>query len=287
MFNRSPVGAVALVEPPVSQWYVRRAQVTALVVGLAVNVTATAVLSVFYPLLLAVALGALAGLVLGMLAGVLVRIWPVLRVLWWWSVEITAASVVVGGWVALAHLAAWWTASVAVLAAAVACVVVGPVRRRLSAWSWCLVDRHRLRLCFDQITRSSGRMRPGALPLVLWVRPTPAGERAWLWLRPGLELADLDGKAGRIAVTCWADRVRALAASERYAALIRVDIGRRDPLTGEIPSPLALLVPSLRRNHQEQGEGAPVLAPVPAVGLELADIDEEPVVPQRSRGGRG
>jgi hypothetical protein len=57
----SPIGLVTIVEQPVSQWYARRAGVTALVVGLACDVLVTAVLSVFCPLLLAVVLGALAG----------------------------------------------------------------------------------------------------------------------------------------------------------------------------------------------------------------------------------
>src|SRR3954454_24375562 len=108
LFGRSPAGTVAIVEPPVSQWYARRAGVAALVVGLAFDVLVTAVLSVFCPLLLAAVLGALAGVVCAFVAGVLVRVWPVLRTLWWWSIEITTAAVVAGGWVALAHLTAWW-----------------------------------------------------------------------------------------------------------------------------------------------------------------------------------
>ena len=61
--SNGPAGTVAIVEPPVSQWYARRASATALVVGLASDVLVTAVLSVFCPLLLAVVLGALAGVV--------------------------------------------------------------------------------------------------------------------------------------------------------------------------------------------------------------------------------
>ena len=279
LFDRQPVGSVALVEPPVSQWYVRRAQVTTLVVGLLTDVVVTAVLSVFCPLLLAVVLGALAGVVCGLLAGVLVRVWPVLRVLWWWSIEITAATVLVGGPVALAHAVNPWTAAAAMVLAAVLCVVVGPVRRFLAAVSWCLVVRHRLRLCFSQLVRGSTGTRPGTLPLVLWARPTPAGERVWLWLRPGLELADLDGKTGRIAVVCWAKQVRVVAASERFAPLIRVDVARRDPLVGRIDSPLALLIPSLRTPDAD----VPVSPAVPPVGLDLADIEEPAPEP---RGGR-
>jgi hypothetical protein len=263
LVDNSPIGMVTIVEPPVSQWYARRAGVTALVVGLAVDVLTTAVLSVFCPLLLAVVLGALAGVVAAFAAAVLVRLWPVLRVLWWWSIEITATAVVAGGWVTLAHLTAWWVASAVLLAVAAAVLLPTRSRRFVFAWSWCLVVRHRLRLCFATLVRSQVRVtggRPAALPLLLWARPTPAGERVWLWLRPGLSLEDLEGKAGLIAVACIAKQVRITAASERYAALLRVDIARRDPLAGRIDSPLALFIPSLRTT------GADVPAPEPSRG---------------------
>jgi hypothetical protein len=119
------------------------------------------------------------------------------------------------------------------------------------------------------------------LPLLLWARPTLAGERVWLWLRPGLELEDLEGKAGLIAVACIAKQVRIAPASEKYAALLRVDVARRDPLTGRIDSPLALLIPSLRSTELAD---VPVSPAVPPVGLELAGIQEP--APEPVRGGR-
>jgi hypothetical protein len=212
-------------------------------------------------------------------AGALVRVWPVLRVLWWWSFEIAALAFGVVAPSVLARVMYPWVALVTMLLVAATCGVVGPVRRFLSVWSWCLVVRHRLRLCFAGIVRGSGGVRPGSLPLVLWARPTPAGERVWLWLRPGLELADLDGKTGRIAVVCWAKQVRVVVASERFAALIRVDVARRDPLAGRIDSPLVLLIPSLRNKKAN----APVSPAAPSVGLDLADIPEPAPEP---RGGR-
>jgi hypothetical protein len=277
------IGHVALVEPSVSQWYARRAGVAALVVGLVSGVLVTAVLSVFCPLLLAVVLGALAGVVGAFVAAVLVRAWPVLRVLWWWSIEIAVTVVVAGGWVTLAHLAAPWVASAILLAVAAVVLVPGRSRRLVWAWSWCVVVRHRLRLCFATLVRSQVRVaggRPAALPLLLWARPTLAGERVWLWLRPGLSLEDLEGKAALIAVACIAKQVRITAASERYAALLRVDIARRDPLSGRIDSPLALLIPGLRSTDAD----VPVSPAVPPVGLELADIEEP--APELPRGGR-
>ena len=177
LFGDRHTGTVAIVETPVSQWYARRARVTVAAVGLAADAVVTAVLSVFLPLLLAVLLGVLAGLVLGLLAGVLVRIWPVLRVLCWWSIELVAALVVVGGPVTLAHLLGRWFALAVVIVVTGLCMLVGPVRRFLSAWSNVVIVRHRLRLCFTGIVRGAAGVRPGSLPLILWGRPTPAGER--------------------------------------------------------------------------------------------------------------
>jgi hypothetical protein len=279
LFGDRRVGTVAVVEAPVSQWYARKARITALMVGVGATAVTTAVLSVLCHLLQAVLLGVVTGVVCGVVTGVLVRVWPVLRVLWWWFFEITAATIGVGGPVALAHATSGWAALTAVLLVAVCCAAVGPVRRLLLAWWWCLVVRHRLRLCFAGIVRGAGGVRPGSLPLILWARPTPAGERVWLWLRPGVDVADLDGKTGRIAVTCWAKQVRVVAASERFAALIRVDVARRDPLAVRIDSPLALLIPSLRNTNAD----VPVSPAVPPVGLDLADIPEPPPEP---RGGR-
>ncbi len=275
------VGAVTIVERPVSQWYVQRARVAFLVVGVLSGLVTAAAVAVFTSPLSAALLGVLAGAVCGFVAAVLVRAWPVLRVLWWWSIEIAVAALVV--WVpsTLARVTRPWVALTLVGLVAVICVAVGPVRRWLVAWSWCLAVRHRLRLCFAQIVRGSSGVRPGTLPLILWAKPTPAGARVWLWLRPGLELADLDDKCGRIAVACWAKQARVVAASEKYAALVRVDLARRDPLTGRIDSPLALLIPSLRTTPAD----VPVSPAVPLVGLDLADISE-PAPEPPARGGR-
>ena len=274
---------MAIVDPPVSQWFARRAGFTALIVGLAGDVVTTAVLSVFVPLWAAVLIGAGVGLVFTLAAWIVVRVWPVLRVLWWWSVEITTSVFVVGGWVTLALLTTWWIALAVWISAASAVFVPRGPRRLVWAWSRCLVVRHRLRLCFATLVRSQVRVtggRPAALPLLMWARPTLAGERVWLWLRPGLALEDLEGKAPLIAVACIARQVRIAPASERYAALLRVDIARRDPLTGRIDSPLALLIPSLRDTEAD----VPVSPAVPPVGLELADIEEP--APEPPRGGR-
>ena len=55
--------------------------------------------------------------------------------------------------------------------------------RHIIAVAWCLIVRHRIRTCFAQFIISN---QSGSLPLILWARPTPVGERVWVWLRTGL-----------------------------------------------------------------------------------------------------
>jgi hypothetical protein len=99
----------------------------------------------------------------------------------------------------------------------------------------------------------------------------------WVWLRPGLDLTDLEGRADKLAVACWAGEVRVVRASERFAALVRVDVTRRDPLRALVTSPLA----PVARAAIEQGP--PV---TPWTGLDLADVPEEPTNPMRAGGRR-
>ena len=66
----------------------------------------------------------------------------------------------------------------------------------------------------------------------------------WIWLRPGLSLDDLQTRLDKIAVACWATTALAETASRSNAAFIRLDIKRRDVLTGTITSPLLDMIKS-------------------------------------------
>jgi hypothetical protein len=276
-FEDRPVGAVTLVEAPVSRSYAQKARVAFSVVGVLTAMVSAAVLLLWLHPLVAVALALVTGFVVGLVVGLVVRAWPVLRVLWWWSLELTLLTGLTVG----LHLLARATHIVAalgfllVLAAVVG--LVRPVRRQLVAWAWCVAVRQRLRLCFAEFIRAANRMHPGSRPLILWARPTPAGARVWVWLRPGLELVDLEGRTGRLAVACWAGEARVVRASARYAALIRVDLARRDPLTGVVPAPLTALIPAQRTT------GTPALTAVPPLGLDLADVPEPEPEPRARR----
>ncbi|MEV0570201.1 hypothetical protein [Dactylosporangium sp. NPDC050588] len=276
LFGKRPATAIALVDAPVSRTYAQKARVALFTGGAVSAAVSTIVLFLAgLPLWGAVPVGLLIGAALGMALAVLVTAWPVLRVLWWWSIEITTALGVAVPLTWLAHVTSSWVSLVLVLLVAGVVGGVRRVRRRVVAWAWCVIVRHRLRLCFSQVVRAAGRSQAGSLPLILWARPTPAGERVWVWLRPGLDLTALDGKAGQVAVACWASEVRVVRASSRFAALIRVDLSRRDPLAAEVVSPLAALFADM------PGPTAPAESGhAEAWALDLEDVAAPPPVEQ-------
>ena len=94
----------------------------------------------------------------------------------------------------------------------------------------------------------------------------------WIWLRPGLSIRDLEqeGQVQKIAVACWANEVRVTRASRKRAALIRVDVTRREPLVDTIVSPLPDFVPA------KMPANAPTSPGMPPVGLDLDDVPEAP-----------
>jgi hypothetical protein len=228
------------------------------------------------------ALGIAAGIVLGLVSGAVVAVWPVLRVLWHWSTEITACLLLVCGSTWLSSRTAPMMRLLVVVALTATVLGVPRLRRRTRAWVWCAVVRHRLRLSFAAFLRSHNRLHVrGVQPLILLARPTPAGERVWVWLRPGLDLAELEANVAKLAVACWAADVRVTCTSERQAALVRIDVTRRDPLKAMVDAPFAAQVPE---------SASP--AELPAVelirGLNLSDVSAEDAdvdaVP-RQRGG--
>jgi hypothetical protein len=124
-------------------------------------------------------------------------------------------------------------------------------------------------LCFAEIVRTPHRVTRGLLPLILLARPTPAGERVWVWLRPGLDLTDVETKTDKLAVACFASEVRVVRASERFAALVRIDVARRDPLKRLVASPLPAQLPD------PDDPAAPARPSGGWSGLDLKDIPAE------------
>ncbi|MEU4714090.1 hypothetical protein AB0F73_10640 [Micromonospora purpureochromogenes] len=261
-FGRN-TGTVTVIEAKVHRSSARNARLafilTAVIVGLLAAVVAA---SSVHPIL-ALFIGAAIGTPCGGLAWLLVRVWPVLRLLWWWTPEIVLTVAVLTFWVQLAN-----HTSTAVTLVVVALVVGVPaavpvIRRQLVAWTWCLIVRHRLRVCFAQFIIAN---QSGSLPLILWARPTPVGERVWVYLRPGLSMADLEGRLDRIAVACHAATALIERASDGNAAYLRFDIKRREVLTANVSSPLVDVI-----NPDTPSVDRP--SPVIPTALDLPDVD--------------
>ncbi|MEH0930060.1 hypothetical protein V6U86_15610 [Micromonospora sp. CPCC 205558] len=256
-------GTVTVIEAKVHRSSARNARLafvlTAVIVGLLSAVVAA---SSIHPIL-AVFVGALIGVPTGGLAWVLVRIWPVIRLLWWWSTEIVLSVLLLTFWVQLAdHTSTVVTLLVVALVVGVP-AAIPTIRRQVIAWTWCLVVRHRLRVCFAQFIIAN---QSGSLPLILWARPTPVGERVWVYLRPGLSMADLEGRLDKIAVTCHASTALVERASDGNAAYLRFDIKRREVLTAQVNSPLVDVI-----NPDTPTADRPT--PVIPTALDLPDVD--------------
>jgi hypothetical protein len=230
---------VTVIEARVHYSSARHARLAFFVTLVVVALLAATVLADRIHPILALFVGLALGAVTGAVVWAAVRVWPVVRLLWWWTPEITLSLGVVYGFTALARHT---TAPVRLLVVALAVGVPAAVpylRRRIVALAWCVIVRHRVRTCFAQFIISN---QSGSLPLILWAKPTPVGERVWVWLRTGLSLTDLQSRLEKIAVACWASTAQAERASDGNAAYVRLDIKRREVLTAAVGSPLVDLV---------------------------------------------
>jgi hypothetical protein len=265
--SRKSTGAVTVIEARVHRSSQRNAKLafwlTLFVVGL---LSATILADKIHPIL-ALFVGAALGAISAAIVYVLVRVWPVIRLLWWWTPEIGLSLTVVYGFTALAHHTNVYTRLLVVVGVVGVPAAIPWTRRRIVAAAWCLIVRHRIRTCFRQFIISN---QSGSLPLILWARPTPVGERVWVWLRPGLSLSDLESRLDKIAVACWASTVIVDRASDGNAAYVRLDVKRRDALTATVANPLVGLVdPDTPATERTTATAASV-----PTALDLPDVAE-------------
>jgi hypothetical protein len=254
---------ITMVEVGVLHDSTRRSKIAFWTVGPVLGLATGVVASGFTQVWKAALIGVVAGAVVGFVAAFVLFCWPALRVVWHWLTELVAFAVLLSMYLGLVQTVAPWVAMSLILASLAAPMAVPPVRRFLFAMAWCVVSRHRLRLCFAAFVASQ---RIGLTPLILWARPVPAGERVWVWLRPGLALADLEARLDKLAAGCWAAECRVTPASRRYAALVRIDIARRNPLGSAVGSPLVTLVP----HHRDD---TPAVASIVG-GLDLPEVPD-------------
>jgi hypothetical protein len=269
--RRTPFGTnnkgqtVTVIEAPMARSQRRKAIIAFWVTLFTAGLLAGTVAAHYMHPILGGLLGIVFGVVLGAILFALIVVWPVLRIIWHWLPEIGLGLALVYGWTWLMTSTPLWLALVLVGVGVGAPAAFSRSRRWVLAPVWCLIVRHRLRMCFAAFIATN---REGTLPLILVARPTPAGERVWVWLRPGLSIRDLEqeGQVQKLAVACWANEARVTRASRKYAALIRVDITRREPLAATIVSPLPDYVPA------DMPGTAPVSPAGPPVGVNLADV---------------
>lgn len=265
-------GTVTVIEEPVRRSAVRKAKIIFWVVWVVTGLLAATVAASKWHPIIALLAGILIGLAAAAIVAALVIAWPVIRTIWWWAPEIGTASSLIIGWVWLSdHTTLPLRLTTVALIVGVP-AAISPVRRRITAVYWCLVTRHRVRTCFSEFIITN---RTGSLPFILWAKPTPVGERLWIWLRPGLALDDIQTRAEKIAVACWADIAIAESASPSNSALVRLDIKRRDVLTGTVTSPLLGTITPGTPAREDRDTG-----PVPTA-LDLPDVTPDQVTPAK------
>jgi hypothetical protein len=276
LFGRGS-STVTVIEDRVRRSSARNAKIAFWVIGvITALLTATIAASYTHPIIAAI-LGIAIGAALGFIVGGTIFIWPVLRVLWWWTPELLTAAGLLAGWVDLAQHTSLFP-RLAITAVIIGVPALIPwLRTRIIAFAWCFITRHRLRVCFNEFIITN---RTGSLPLMLWARPTPVGERVWIWLRPGLSLEDLQTRLDRIAPACWADRVTVERASDSNAAYLCIDIKRRHALADTIGSPLVDMIDTTTTETETD-----TITPGTGTALDLTDVPEtdvtEPVAKPR------
>lgn len=157
--------------------------------------------------------------------------------LWRSRAELTALAAYLAAYLTLDEHLPTWAVWLTLAALPVLIALVPPARRFVHTRVMCVLTRHRMRSCLWQVRATN---HDGHLPWFLWTRPTGVGERVRLWMRPGIAARDIEHAADHLAASCFAREVR-VAVSRKVAALVTVDVIRRDPLVSgtEIDSPLA------------------------------------------------
>ncbi|WP_329005800.1 hypothetical protein OHA18_20675 [Kribbella sp. NBC_00709] len=170
--------------------------------------------------------------------------WPVklLLTVWRWRWELYVLAAI--AYIVIAHgdaISGYFQSNPLWLNALLIIVLCGwivtdnPARRFVLNRIWCVTTRHRLRACLIEMRVLN---YSGNLPFILGCFATKTGQVVWLWMRPGQSVEDLDNKAESLASACWASKAT-IARSKRNAAIVRIEIDRRDPLAKKtIDSPL-------------------------------------------------
>jgi hypothetical protein len=158
---------------------------------------------------------------------------------WRWRAELAIIAILAA---AFWRLDTWTTLTWSLIILATLVGLLGTVphsRRFITRRFWCVLARHRIhRLCYEARLHT----RAGRLPLVLWIRPTQVGERAWVLCRAGISAEDFAAHTEELRGACYARDAR-VTRNRRWSHLVTIDIIRHDTLAASntITSPLARL----------------------------------------------
>lgn len=192
-----------------------------------------------------------------------------LGMIWRWRTEMTALTAGSGGFFETWHLIGIDLSGIACGGSLALALALPWSRRFLAARFWCLVTRHRLQRAFWETRLHT---RAGHLPLVLWIRGTRVGERAYVLARAGMSAADFEDAVSAFAAACGARESR-VTFSRRWSQLITIDILRRDLLSpgNVVPSVLVDLA-------------GPVTVPVQVPAEETEPVSDGPSWPEITPG---
>ena len=162
-----------------------------------------------------------------------------------WRFRTELAILLTGGAAAdeLARSLTWAWALFILTGLAVAVFALPPTRRYVIRRAWCVIARHRLQRVFFETRMHT---RSGRLSLILWIRPTQVGERAWVWCRAGICAEDLEAHTPEMAAACYAREAR-VAKSPRWAQLVVVNVVRRDTLAPHVTVASGLAPSTVRK----------------------------------------
>lgn len=174
-----------------------------------------------------------------------------------------------------------WVIQAAVLGPVAVVFLLPWSRRFVVSRFWCVMDRHRLRTCL-RMAKIRTMNLDGALPFMLWARPTMTGERVWVWLRAGSSADDLEAVLGYIAPSCYAREAR--LHRSRLSTLVAVELIRRDPLgkTKAIDSPFATVIQWVRGQAAEGTEPITAATVVPLPVSSAGRSSDTPTPPVKS-----
>jgi hypothetical protein len=165
---------------------------------------------------------------------------------WRWRTELTLIAATLAGYLRLAAaITATW-AAITLAGLLAAALAVPHTRRFLKKRAWCVISRHRLQRVFYETRMHT---RAGRLPLILWIRPTKVGERAYILCRAGVCADDFDAYKTEIGAACYARESRIIR-NAKWSHFVTLDIVRHDPLTAKAVIP-SRVIPATAAQQEE------------------------------------